>query len=98
MNIKKTVKKSLILGIEGRLDTETSPALAEEIKGVFDEYEKLTLDLRDTEYISSAGLRVILTAQKESLAAKKAFTLTNVGKNNMELFDITGFLDILTIE
>ena len=97
MEIKKTNKNgTLNVAISGRVDTTTAPALETELKGSFDGCEALVLDFADVEYISSAGLRVLLSAQKV-MGKKGGRKLINVSADIMEIFDVTGFTDILTI-
>ena len=86
----------LTIAIEGRLDTITSPELEEEVKAIPEDVTKLTFDLKDLEYISSAGLRVLLAAQK-IMNKQGEMTVTGVTEAIMEIFDVTGFADILTI-
>lgn len=97
MTINKTQNgQELILAIEGRLDTMTSPeldAVIAEIEGI----DSLVLDIEKLEYISSAGLRVILAAQKK-MNKQGSMVVKNVCETVMEVFDMTGFVDILTIE
>ena len=88
---------SLELALEGRLDTITAPELENEIKNGLDGVNQLTLNLGNLEYISSAGLRVLLTAHK-AMAAREGMKVTNVNELVMEVFEVTGFSDILTIE
>lgn len=98
MNItKKLDQKKLTLSLEGRLDTMTAPELEKEIEASLDGTDELTLDFNGLEYISSAGLRVILKAQK-IMSAKGCMKLIGVNETIMEVFEITGFADILTIE
>ena len=98
MTINKVANgKDLIISLAGRLDTTTAPQLDDELKGGLDGVEKLEFDFTDLEYISSAGLRVLLTAQK-TMNQKGSMKLTNVNETVMEIFDVTGFVDILTIE
>ncbi len=85
------------LNISGRLDTRTSPDLDVELEDILSNCKDLTLDMSALEYISSAGLRVILKAQK-AMNTKGAMKLTHVNDSVMEVFDITGLIDILTIE
>ena len=93
MNIEKECNGAVItLKVSGRLDTTTAPAL--ETIGSCDQ---LIMDFADLEYISSAGLRVILKAQK-AMSAKDGMKLLHVNETIMEIFEITGFSDILTIE
>lgn len=97
MKIKKELENNvLVLTLEGRLDTVTAPELERELSdlsGVTD----LIFDMKNLEYISSAGLRVILKAQK-TMNTQGSMKLKNVGESIMEVFEITGFSDILTIE
>ena len=98
LNINKTSENGKArFALEGRLDTVTAPeleaALQEGIAGV----GELTLDLEKLEYVSSAGLRVLLSPQK-AMAKQGEMKLINVSEPIMEIFDITGFSEILTIE
>lgn len=98
MNIKiKTENGKTMLHIDGRLDTVTAPELEKALDGVLDAANELIFDMTGLEYISSAGLRVILRAQK-AMNAKGSMKITGANDSIMEVFDITGFLDILTIE
>jgi anti-sigma B factor antagonist len=83
--------------VAGRLDTQTAPELEKEVDAVIGDLKELTFDMAGLEYVSSAGLRVILKAQK-IMNTKGSMKLINVNDSIMEVFDITGFLDILTIE
>ena len=83
--------------VAGRLDTQTAPDLEKEIDEVISNIKELTFDMNGLDYISSAGLRVILKAQK-IMNTKGTMKLVGVNDSIMEVFDITGFLDILTIE
>ena len=85
------------MALEGRLDTSTAPELEAALDGTIAGVEDLTLDCEKLEYISSAGLRVILKAQK-IMNTQGEMKLTHVNETIMEVFDITGFVDILTIE
>ncbi len=97
MNIKqKKENKKLTVYVSGRVDTATAPELLEFLKAEMPNAEELVLDLMDVEYISSAGLRVILFAQK-TMNAQGSMVLTNVNNDIMETFELTGFTDILTI-
>ena len=87
----------LTVGIGGRLDTTTAPELEQALKGALDDITELVLDLKDLEYVSSAGLRVMLAAQK-TMNKQGTMTIVNVGHDIMEIFEVTGFVDILTIE
>ncbi len=87
----------LSLSLEGRLDTTTAPQLEAQIKQNTEGCDMLLLDFALVEYISSAGLRVILTAQK-LMNKQGKMVIKNVNEAVMEVFEITGFVDILTIE
>ena len=98
MTIEKTVTDTAaVLKIIGRLDTTTAPELEAAIDGCAAGLKELVLDCSALEYVSSAGLRVILKAQK-LINAQGSMKLTHVNADIMEVFDITGFADILTIE
>ena len=98
MTIEKNINgTAAALKIIGRLDTTTAPELEAAIDACAAEITDLVLDCGELEYVSSAGLRVILKAQK-LMNAKGAMKLTHVNETIMEVFDITGFADILTIE
>ena len=97
-----TIEKAMIgtaatLKIIGRLDTTTAPELEAAIDACAADIKELVLDCSALEYVSSAGLRVILKAQK-LMSEQGELKLTNVNETIMEVFDITGFADILTIE
>ncbi|MBR2705819.1 MAG: STAS domain-containing protein [Mogibacterium sp.] len=94
---KKQDGKDLTVALTGRLDTVTAPELESELASSLDDVENLVIDMTDLEYISSAGLRVLLTAQK-TMNQKGSMKLINVNETVMEIFDVTGFVDILTIE
>lgn len=98
MTIEKTLAGTCAaLKIVGRLDTTTAPELEAAIDGCAAAIKELVLDCGGLEYISSAGLRVILKAQK-LMNTQGSMKLTGVNETIMEIFDITGFADILTIE
>lgn len=98
MNIKKTENGSTVtLELAGRLDTTTAPQLEAELKGCMDSADALTLDFEKLDYISSAGLRVLLATQKV-MGQKGGMKICHVCPEIMEVFEITGFSDILTIE
>ena len=98
MTIEKTIANaSASLKIIGRLDTTTAPELEATVDGCIAGVKELVLDCSELEYVSSAGLRVILKAQK-LMNAQGNMKLTHVNETIMEVFDITGFADILTIE
>ena len=94
---KKLNGENTLLVVAGRLDTQTAPELEAVLDEILVSTKDLTFDLTALEYVSSAGLRVILKAQK-AMNQKGAMRLTGVNDSIMEVFDITGFLDILTIE
>lgn len=97
MNInKQTNGTEITFTLEGRLDTTTAPALEAELSGVLANATVLKLDLSKLEYMSSAGLRVLLSAQK-AMNKKGQLTIANVSAEIMEIFELTGFSDILTI-
>ena len=98
MTIEKYAENGkLTLKISGRLDTTTAPDLEKEIGDSLEGVEELVMDMEGLEYISSAGLRVILKAQKQ-MNSQGSMKLVNVNDSVLEVFDITGFIDILTIE
>ena len=88
---------SLEIQLSGRLDTTTSPALEAEVKASLEGVTELTFDFTKLDYISSAGLRVLLSAQK-SMSKQGTMVIKNVCSDIMEVFEITGFADILSIE
>lgn len=98
MTINKTLNgKELIIEIEGRLDTTTAPELENELKASLDGIEILIMNLEKLDYISSAGIRVILSTQK-TMNKQGKLIIKKVNESVMEVFDITGMIDILTIE
>ena len=98
MKISKNQKgTALEIALEGRLDTTTAPELEKELKGSLDGLTELTLDFEKLDYISSAGLRVLLMAQRE-MGKNGAMKVTHVNEIVQEVFEVTGFTDILTIE
>ena len=94
---KKQDGSALVVALEGRLDTTTAPELEQELKSSLDGITDLTLDMTNLDYISSAGLRVLLSAHKIMLKQGK-MKVTNVSEIVREVFEVTGFSDILTIE
>ena len=94
--IKRNAQE-VVVEVAGRLDTVTAPALDKAIDENIYDIQKLVLDLKDLEYISSAGLRVLLTAQKK-MQKVGLVKLKNVREEVMDVFEMTGFADILTIE
>lgn len=98
MNIKmKKEGTSLTIELEGRLDTTTAPRLEAELRSNIDGVDSLTLDFAALEYVSSAGLRVLLSAQKV-MNRQGSMVIKNVNEDVMDVFEVTGFVDILTIE
>lgn len=98
MTIQKTKKgTSLTLAIEGRLDTTTAPKLDDELRESMDGVDSLVLDFASLQYVSSAGLRVLLSAQKV-MNRQGSMVIKNVNEDVMDVFEVTGFVDILTIE
>ncbi|MBM6851629.1 STAS domain-containing protein [Oscillibacter valericigenes] len=97
MTITKTAENgTLRIALEGRLDTNTAPQLETELKTSLSGISELELDFSGLEYISSAGLRVLLAAQK-TMSRQGKMTIRNVNETIMEVFEITGFVEILTI-
>lgn len=86
----------LTVTLEGRLDTTTAPQLEAELKSSLEGVDSLTLNFEKLEYLSSAGLRVILSAQK-IMNKQGEMVIKNVNETIMEVFEVTGFVDILTI-
>ena len=98
MTINKTAEQGkLTLALEGRLDTGTAPQLEAELKASLADVSTLVLDFAGLEYISSAGLRVLLGAQK-TMSKKGSMVIRNVNEVISEVFEVTGFVDILSIE
>ena len=98
MNIEiKRGTDEIVIGVSGRLDTSTAPVLDKTIGENVAENAALVLDLKELVYISSAGLRVLLSAQKR-MQKRGSMKLKNVCEEVMEVFEMTGFADILTIE
>ena len=96
INMNKEGDK-LTVALEGRLDTLTSPDLEEKITPELESLTELVFDFRDLEYISSAGLRVLLMAA-QTMEDKGRMVVRNVSSDIMDIFEVTGFIDILTIE
>lgn len=98
MKIDKNLEiDTLTVSIEGRLDTITAPQLEAELSNSFEGVKTLVLDLTKLDYISSAGLRVLLSTQKK-MNVQGSMKIKNVNETVMEIFDVTGFTDILNIE
>ncbi len=98
MKITKTENQgSLCLALEGRLDTNTAPELEAALKNSIGGVTDLTIDMQALDYLSSAGLRVLLGAQK-TMNKQGQMRVTHVNDTIMEIFEVTGFADILTVE
>ena len=98
MNVNKNINQNDIqINIEGRLDTTTAPILENEISDI-ENYKNIVFDLKNLEYISSAGLRVLLTAQKRINKINGSMKIINTNPIVKEVFEVTGFVDIITIE
>ena len=97
MNIEKNINgKKLTVALTGRLDTTTAPELETELKQSLSGIEELVLDFAGLEYLSSAGLRILLSAQK-MMNRQGSMVVKNVNETIMEIFEVTGFVDVLTI-
>ena len=97
MTIDKELNEGrMIVKVAGRLDTTTAPDLEKELKENLQDVKELSIDFSRLEYISSAGLRVLLSAQK-TMNKQGSMELTGVNETIMEIFEVTGFSDILTI-
>lgn len=95
---QKTENELLTMELDGRLDTNTAPALEQEINNsVTSKIKKLVLDFKELQYISSAGLRVLLAAQKK-MNKQGCMIIKNANEMIMDVFHVTGFIDILTVE
>ncbi len=98
MNItEKANGNELCISLEGRLDTTTAPELEKVLSGSLEGVTDLTFDMGKLDYLSSAGLRILLGAQKR-MNKQGSMKVTNVNETIMEIFEVTGFADILTIE
>ena len=98
MTINKQIEgEKMTVAVAGRLDTTTAPELDEELKSSIEGIKELVIDFKDLEYISSAGLRVLLSAQK-IMNTQGAMKVTGSSEVVLEVFEVTGFSDILTIE
>lgn len=97
MNIEKNIDgKKLTVALTGRLDTTTAPELETELKQSLSGIEELVMDFAGLEYLSSAGLRILLSAQK-MMNRQGSMVVKNVNETIMEIFEVTGFVDVLTI-
>lgn len=98
MTINKDINGSkMVIQLEGRLDTTTTPQLEKEISEELKSLTELEFDFQNLAYISSAGLRILLSAQKVMNKQGK-MTIRNVNEDVMEVFEVTGFVDILNIQ
>ncbi len=98
LKINKTCEDAkLTVALEGRLDTTSSPELEKSLQESLDGVSELIMDLSGLEYISSAGLRVLLSAQK-TMMKQGSMKVIHVNETVMEIFEVTGFVEILTIE
>ena len=98
MTIKKNVEDTrLTILLSGRLDTSTAPSLEAALQESLPGMTELIFDFKELEYVSSAGLRILLSAQK-TMSKQGSMVIRNVSEDIYEVFDITGFTDILTIE
>ncbi|MBQ7650010.1 MAG: STAS domain-containing protein [Victivallales bacterium] len=99
MKINKSLEQNtLTLALEGRLDTVSAPELEDALSASLDGVTALVLDLAKLDYLSSAGLRVLLSAHKRMSGKDGTMTLRNVSETVKDVFDITGFTDFLNIE
>ncbi len=97
LQVKKSIEAGkAVISLEGRLDTVTAPTFESELKDSLDGVQELTLDFEKLGYISSAGLRILLTTQK-TMNKQGVMTLIHVNETVREILEVTGFSDILTI-
>ncbi len=98
MTINKTLNTTeLTIALVGRLDTTTAPQLEAELKASLDGVDSLIMDFAELDYISSAGLRVLLSAQKVMIK-QGTMVVRHVNETILEVFEVTGFMDVLTVE
>ncbi len=99
MTIEKNLEGStLTVGLTGRLDTVSTPELEEALSGSLEGVDELVLDFSGLEYLSSAGLRLLLQCYKKMTAKNGGLTIRNVNDTIFDIFEITGFSDILTVK
>ena len=99
MKINKSLNgNELTVALEGRLDTTTAPELEQELKASLNDVTTLTMDFSGLDYISSAGLRMLLSTHKAMMSRGGTMKVTHVNEMVQEVFEVTGFSDILTIE
>lgn len=96
--VKTNNNDEMIFALKGRLDTTTAPSLDVEVREAVQNTNKIVFDFAELEYLSSAGLRVILSTQKAIVAKNGSFIIKHVNDTIMDVFDMTGFTSILTIE
>lgn len=98
INITKNLENNVLtVFLDGKMDTGTTPQVEQEVMADIDSADSIVLDMKDLKYISSAGLRLLLSLHKK-MAQKGGMKLKNVNETNMEILDFTGFTDILNIE
>lgn len=98
MTISKTENgKEVTVSVEGRIDSKTAPEFEKELKDCFESFDSMVIDLAQVNYISSAGLRILLTAHK-AMSAKEGLKVRNVCKEVMAIFNVTGFSGVLDIK
>lgn len=95
--VKKMDGTTAEVAVEGRLDTTTAPALEQELNGIVPGADKLILDFSNLEYISSAGLRLLLATQRK-MSEKGGMIVRHANEMVMEVFEVSGFTELLTIE
>jgi anti-anti-sigma factor len=95
---KDQAEEKLVISLEGRLDTTTAPELQEQLIPEFDRAAHIQLDFKQLTYVSSAGLRVLLLAEKTARARGGTMSLVNVPAEIQEIFEMTGFSEVLTCE
>jgi len=99
MTISKTKDgDTLVLALEGRLDTTTAPQLQEALIPEFDQEKNIRLDFKNLAYVSSAGLRILLLGEKTAKGKGGKMSLVNVSAEILEIFEMTGFSDVLCVE
>ena len=99
MTINKTMQhKKIVIALDGRLDTITAPKLQDELTLSFEKSSEITLDFTNLSYISSAGLRTLLAGHKAALSKNATMILTGVSEEILEVINMTGFSEFLTIE
>ena len=98
MEIKVLKNDNIVIELKGRLDTTTSPQLDEKVKEIEIDKDLVIIDFKELEYISSAGLRVLLAIKKMLEAKGKALEIHNVNEVITEVFNVTGFINVLNIK